>query len=218
LSLLIPSAPVLPIAPTEYEQRQQDQYTNVLRLYFNQLSGTLSSLTGPQGGQYISNPFIGANCSYPLYATANNTPTIIEWDGTTGINGFTLNNDNTATASFSGVYKITFSAQLANNANAPHFAVFWLRLNGVDVPGSTTIFSLQARQSASVWDYRCGYSEVVFPMNAGDTVGLWWGTEQAAVSGGADGIFIFASAAQTTPMPYPSVPSMIGSITFVSSI
>jgi hypothetical protein len=30
--------PNLPIAPTEYDRRYQDQLNNVLRLYFNQLS------------------------------------------------------------------------------------------------------------------------------------------------------------------------------------
>jgi hypothetical protein len=212
------AVPNLPFGGVDYTKNYQDQYSNVLRLYFNQLTNNLNNVTNTLGGQYISNPFIAALCSYSLYATADNTPTIVEWDSATNINGFTLNANNTATANVSGIFKITYSAQLANNDNAPHFATFWLRLNGVDVPGSTTIFSLQARQSASVWDYRCGYSEVVFPMEAGDTVGLWWGTDQAAVSGGANGIYIFADTAQTTPMPRPSVPSMIGSITFVSAM
>jgi hypothetical protein len=30
-------SPALPIQPLEYDQRQQDQFQNVLRLYFNRL-------------------------------------------------------------------------------------------------------------------------------------------------------------------------------------
>ena len=59
---------------------------------------------------------------------------------------------------------------------------------------------------------------MVFSLNAGDILGLWWGTGQAATSGGARGNYIFYQAAQTTPMAYPAVPSAIGSITFVSAL
>jgi hypothetical protein len=30
-------SPALPLSPIEYDQRQQDQFQNVLRLYFNRL-------------------------------------------------------------------------------------------------------------------------------------------------------------------------------------
>jgi hypothetical protein len=129
---------------------------------------------------------------------------------------------NTATAQLSGIYKITYSLQFANNANAIHNAVVWLRVNGstsaADVPNSTTTFTLQARKSAGEPNFVCGYSEVVFALNAGDTVGLWWGTDLAATSGGGTGVYIYSLAAQTTPMAYPATPSAIGSITFVSAL
>ena len=80
-----------------------------------------------------------------------------------------------------------------------------------------TIFSIQARKSAGVYTYVCGYSEVVFTLNAGDKVALWWGTDLHATSGGAAGVWIYSRAAQTVPMAYPATPSAIGSITFVSS-
>ena len=105
-----------------------------------------------------------------------------------------------------------------------HDAIVWLRTDGVspssadDVPNSTTVFTLPARKSAGVASYVCGYSEVVFTLNVGDSVGLWWGTDQAATSGGTTGVYIDYQAAQTTPMPYPAVPSAIGSITFVSAL
>jgi hypothetical protein len=137
-------------------------------------------------------------------------------------NAFTLNAGNTATAEVAGIYKITYSLQFANNDNQAHDAVVWLRLNGstsaADVANSSTVFTVAARKSAILPTYVCGYSEVVFQLNAGDSVGLWWGTNQAATSGGATGIYIDYRAAQTTPMPYPAVPSAIGSITFVSAL
>ena len=220
--LINPAVPNLPLGTREYEQRYQDQFTNILRLYFNQLRNSLNELLGNTGGKYIGFPFVAASDEAFQYATAANTPTIVQWNTLEAGNGFTLNANNTATAQVSGIYKITYSLQFANNDNAIHDAIVWLRLNGststADVTNSTTIFTIQARKSALLPNYVCGYSEVVFPLNAGDSVGLWWGTEQAATSGGATGIYIDYRAAQTAPMAYPAVPSAIGSITFVSAL
>jgi hypothetical protein len=220
--IINPAVPNLPLGTDQYERRYQDQFTNVLRLYFNQLRNALSELLGNIGGSYIGFPYVAASDEALQYATAANTPTIVQWNTLEAGNGFTLNPNNTATAQVSGVYKITYSLQFANNDNAIHDAIVWLRINGDnsthDVTNSTTIFTLQARKSALLSNYVCGYSEVVFPLNAGDSVGLWWGTEQAATSGGATGIYIDYRAAQTSPMPYPAVPSAIGSITFVSAL
>jgi hypothetical protein len=179
-------------------------------------------LLSDDGGRFLQFPFIAASDGAIQYATAANTPTIVQWDTLGEGSGFTLNVNNTATAVYSGIYKITYSLQFANNDNAIHDAIVWLRVNGstsaADVPNSTTVFTLQARKSALLPNFVCGYSEVTFELNAGDSVGLWWGTNQAATSGGATGIYIDYRAAQTTPMPYPAVPSAIGSITFVSAL
>lgn len=220
--LLRTAAPNLPLSPKEFTPQYQEQFNNVLRLYFNQLDKILGQLDTSVYGNVISFPHIAASDGAIQYATAANTPTIVQWSTLDSGLGFTLNANNTATANIPGIYKITYSLQFANNDNAIHDAIVWLRLNGntsaADVANSTTVFTLQARKSAGVPNFVCGYSEVVFSMEAGDSVGLWWGTDQAATSGGTTGIYIDYRAAQTTPMPYPAVPSAIGSITFVSAL
>lgn len=217
-----PAPPSLPLGTDQYERRFQDQYSNVLRLYFNRLQNALSTLFNRLGGRYLNFPHVAAADTTIQYATASNTPTIVQWNTLDAGNGFTLNADSTATAQVPGLYKITYSLQFANNDNAIHDAIVWLRINGstsaADVAGSSTIFTLQARKSALLANYVCGYSEVVFALNTGDTVGLWWGTDQAATSGGVTGVYIDYRAAQTSPMAYPSNPSAVGSITFVSNV
>lgn len=226
--LISPAPPSLPLAPRAYEGRYHDQTNNVLRLFFNQLKNLMDQLVGLattfQNGDYgqeIKFPNIGAYYYPEQYATGNNVPTIVKWNNTSSLYGFTLNPNNTATAAYAGVYKITYSLELANDDNAPHDVIVWLRVNGntsaADVANSTTIFTVPARKSTGVPSYICGYSEVVFGLDAGDSVGLWWGTEQAATSGGMLGTWIFARAQQTSPMAYPETPSAIGSITFVSA-
>ena len=223
MALIPPKAPNLLLAPpSEYEARYHEQLNNALRLYFNTIDNGLGVVYGPLGGGNINIPFIEASNSTAQYATGNNTATIVQWNTTSLGNGFTLNVGNTATALVSGIYKITYSLQFANNNNSVQDAIVWLRVNGstsaADIPNSTTIFTLPARKSAGVPAFVCGYSEVVFTLNAGDTMGLWWGTDLAATSGGGTGVYIYSQVAQTTPMAYPATPSAIGSITFVSSL
>ena len=218
-----PKAPNLLIAPVQYAQLYQDQLNNALRLYFNQIDNFASALSDNNNGGYLSFPHIAASDSTDQYATANDTPTVIAWDTLDSGSGWTLQAPGTAIASVSGVYKITYSAQLVNTDNAIHTATFWLKKDTgsgfTDVPSSATVFSIPARKSAGVPSYVCGYSEVTFSVNAGDEVELWWATEQAYDPvGPVDGIYIYHDVAQTTPYARPAVPSVIGSITFVSRL
>ena len=210
-------APSLPIATPDYNQQYQDQISNVLRLYFNQLDNFTRALTISNGGSALTFPHIGASDTTDQYATGNNTATLVAWNTEESILGFTLVS-GAAIAEYSGVYKITFSLQFANTDNAIHDASVWLRVNNVDVARSATNFSVPARKSAGVPSYVCGYSEAVFSVNVGDSIKLYWATGQAATSGGGTGIYIYADAAQVSPYARPAIPSAIGSITFVSAV
>ena len=213
-------APSLPLQPNEYDKSQQDQFQNTLRLYFNRLDEYLAALStsGGSGGSQLYFPYIAASDSTNQYATGSNTPTKIAWDSADELNGWTLDPSGYASPDFAGVYNIAYSLQLANTANAIHNANVWLRVNGVDVAKSASKFTLQARKSALVYNFVVAYSSVVFEAAIGDEIELWWATDQAATSGGGTGIYMQAEAAQTSPFAHPSVPSAIGSITFVSAI
>jgi hypothetical protein len=218
-----PKAPNLLVAPIVYDQRYVDQLTNALRLYFNQIDNGLSALLSGTGGSSLSLPHIAASDSTDQLATANDTPTVVSFNTLDSGLGFTLAAPGTATADISGIYKITYSAQLVNTDNVAHDATFWLKVNTgsgfVDVPNSATIFSVPARKSAGVFSYVAGYSEVTFSVEAGDEIELYWATNQAYdTSPATDGIYIFHDIAQTVPYARPAVPSVIGSITFVSRL
>jgi hypothetical protein len=219
-NLLPPKAPNLLIAPpAEYEARYQDQLNNAQRLYYNQIDTVTQALFGPNGGKFLNIPHIAASDSTDQYATASNTPTVVKWNTLDSGAGWTLAAPGSATPDQTGVYKITFSIQIANTANAIHDAVFWLRVNGVDVPNSSTYFSVPARKSAGNPTYICAYSEATFTITAESTIQLVWATDQAySTTGPVDGIYLFADPTQTTPYIRPAIPSAIGSITFVSSL
>lgn len=68
-----PSPPALPNGPVSYYQQFMDQYSRVLRLYFNEISGALQQLFGTRGGQYLQFP------QGSFYDTTN------QYDGSTTI-------------------------------------------------------------------------------------------------------------------------------------
>jgi hypothetical protein len=214
-----PKAPNLLVAPIVYDQRYIDQLTNALRLYFNQIDNGLGFMLSDSGGSTLSLPHIAASDNTDQLATAANTPTEVKWDTLESGLGWTLNAPGTATANVSGIYTIRYSLQFANTDNAQHDAAVWLKVNTIDVPRSATVFSIPARKSAGVFSYVCAYSEATFEVEAGDTIALYWATDQAfRISPSTDGVYIEHLAAQASPYARPAVPSAIGSITFVSRL
>lgn len=212
-------APNLLVAPVVYDQRYVDQLTNALRLYFNQVDNVTGTMLGNDGGKYIQNPHIAASDTTDQYADADNDPTIVKWNTLDSGTGFTLNPSSTATCLESGVFKIDYSLQYANTANTANDVVVWLKVNGNDVVGSASKITLPARKSAGVPSYILMYSTVTFEVQTGDEIGLWWATEKAYNPvGPVDGVYMEYLPAQTSPYAHPSVPSAIGSITFVSRL
>lgn len=223
-------APPLPIAGGQYSQDYFAQLIRALGLYFNQLD----SMTPVQwetviadyfeGGLFSGDgyglrlPHVAASDSTDQYAIADNTPTLVEWNTLDSSIGWTLNSPGSATATYSGIYKITYSIQLANNANAIHDAAVWMRINGVDVPNSSTIFTINARKSAGNPSFLLAYSEITFPINANDEVELYWATDKAADGGAVDGVYLHHDPIQTVPYARPATPSVIGSIVFLSAL
>jgi hypothetical protein len=194
-----------------------DQLNYALRIYFNNLDRYLSTLSGPTGGGNLGLPHISASSSSDLYASGDDTATLIVFDTPGSVNGFTLNLDGSATCNVSGVYKITYSLQLTNNNTASeHNAYVWLKTDGTLVSNSTTAFTLP--KAAAVDTYVGAYSEVVFEIAAGEEIRLYWATDKAATSGGTKGVYIYAEPAQVSPYARPAIPSAIGSITFVSAL
>jgi hypothetical protein len=211
-------APNMPISPGQFDKSYLDGFNNALRLYFNEVDNYTGALIEGNGGHYLSFPHIAASDNTDQYAGGNNTPTVVKWSTLESGSGFTLSPTGEATPDQTGVYKITYSLQFANTANQAHDVFVWLELDGsIQVPNSTTKFTIPARKSAGVPSYLVAYSEVVFTMITKDTVKLYWATEQAYNPvGPVDGVYIEYLPAQTSPFACPAAPSAIGSITFVS--
>ena len=219
-------APAIPLPPRNYDFIHQNDQIRVLRLYFNLLDNYFSStildaLNGGLGGNGITFPHIAASDSTDQIAGGNNTATGVKWNTLESGFGWTLNSPGSATAAVAGVYRITFSLQFINTANAIHYATVWLKVNTNDVANSSTIFTIPARKSSSPGEegYLAAYSEATFSVDVGDEIELYWATDLAGdPTVPTDGVYIYHDAAQTTPFARPAIPSAIGSITYVSAL
>lgn len=210
-----PKAPNLPIGPVEYSQNYQHQLNNAQRLYYNEIDNTLTVLMENNGGRYLNFPHISASDSTNQYATADNTPTLVNWNTEESDGGFNLNLTY-AEVIYSGVYRIDYSLEFVNTDNAAHDITVWMKINGTNVDRSATKFTVPSRKNIGIYGYLCAVSFIVFGVNAGDQIQLYWETDKAYNSvGPVDGVYMYATAATAT---IPAIPSAVGAITFVSEL
>jgi hypothetical protein len=208
--IINPAAPNLPLGTVEYERRYQDQFANVLRLYFNQLRNALSELLGNTGGRYLAFPY-GAFSSSVDQTTTANTATLMTLDTTDFANNVSITSSKITVAN-AGIYNLQFSAQFQNTDNQIQDISIWLRQNGTDIPGSTGLVSIPARKSASAGEEAhqiTGWNYYV-SMNAGDYIQIYWSTTLASVT-------IQNYAAGTSPTR-PSTQSVVATLSFVSAL
>jgi hypothetical protein len=205
-----PKAPNLPNAPREgYDAGYFDQFSNVLRLYFNQIDNLGSILAG-QGGTFLSNPY-GAFSSYVDQSTTANTATLMTLNTTDFSNGVSISSSKITVVN-PGMYNLQFSAQFQNTDNQIQDISIWLKQNGTDIPGSTGLVSIPARKSASAGEEAhqiTGWNYYV-SMSAGDYIEIYWSTTLASVT-------IQTYAASVAPTR-PSTAAVVATLSFVSAL
>jgi hypothetical protein len=77
-------APSLPIPTFEYSQKQQDQFQNALRLYFNRLDTFNLNVTIPDSGPSSSRPTEGLLVGQTFFDTTLGIP--LWWEGNYWVN------------------------------------------------------------------------------------------------------------------------------------
>ena len=202
--------PRLPAAPMEYSAEFIEQYSNLLRLYSNQLDNLTGVLLGESGGRFIRFPY-GAFSSDQDQTTTANTATLMTLNTTDFANEVSISSSKITVVN-AGIYNLQFSAQFQNTDNQIQDISIWLRQNGTDIPGSTGFVSIPARKSASAgeeaheivgWNY-------FLEMDASDYVEIWWSATLASVS-------IQHYPTSTGPVR-PSTQSVVATLSFVSAL
>jgi len=215
--ILPPIAPRLLGAPVEYDPRFLEQYSNALRLYFNGLDATFGSLLGSPktgtdlrpGGTYLNFPYAAVQRTIDKTFTVN-TATLVTFDETDFINDCRNDTTNGIYVNNAGIYNYQFSVQWRNTDTQIHSGWIWLRQNGTDIAGTASKFDVP-NSHGGVDGFSIAAANFYLQMNANDYVELWAAVSNVAVS-------MDATGAQTTPFIMPSIPSIVVTLTFVSSI
>jgi hypothetical protein len=205
--IINPAPPNLPLGTDQYERRYQDQFTNVLRLYFNQLQNALTEITGNAGGRYLAFPY-GAFSSDQDQTTTANTATLMTLNTTDFSNGVSINTSK-ITVEYAGIYNLQFSTQFANTNSNVQDVYIWLRQNEVDIPGSTGFVSIPGSHGGTDGHSIVGWNYFL-TMKANDHVEIYWSVPNAAVT-------IQHLAASGTPTK-PSTQSVVATLSFVSAL
>jgi len=213
---LIPTvAPRLPAASVEYDARFIEQYSNVLRLYFNGIDSTFGGLLGSPannsglrpGGAYLNFPYGAFSSDQDQIATIN-TATLMTFNTTDFANQVSINSSKITVVN-AGIYNLQFSTQFQNTDTAFQDVYIWLRQNGVDISGSTGFVSIPNRHAGTDGHSIVGWNYFL-SMAANDYVEIYWSVPNAAVT-------IQHLAASGTPTK-PSTQSVVATLSFVSSV
>ena len=120
------------------------------------------------------------------------------------LDGVTLVSGSQLTIPFTGVYNIQWSGQFQNVENTIEDVTVWLRINGVDVPGSAGVISLAARKSATIFARTIIGWNYFLSLTAGQYVQIMWIPSTATIT-------VPSFPASVTPA-HPSTASVIVTI------
>jgi hypothetical protein len=195
LRLVPPQQPRLLAAPVEYSAQYQEQYSNALRLYFNQSQNFLELFTSRTGGSFIQFPFGVFNATTAQIPAAINTAYGVTFNNTV------LSTEVTIGSPTSRVITNIAGVDLTSGAAAN--AYIWARVNGVNVLNSARKVTVQSSATETVVS-----GNFVLDMSTDQYFELMYSVDNTAVQ-----ISTFAAAA-----PVPAVPAATLTVTFVSAL
>jgi hypothetical protein len=193
--LLPPRGPNLPLPPMEYNRHQQEQFSNALRLYFNQLDTAFQQLLlgfnhyGTFFDTTTQSPAV-VNTAYPV--TFNSAAEAFGVERGTDTSRIYVNR--------AGVYNFQISAQLDHVGGGAVDFYFWFRKNGTDIPNTAFKVVVAGPQAEIVFA-----ANYLLTLRAGDYFQLVWSADST------DARLLAAAAAA----PVPAIPSVILTVTYV---
>ena len=185
--------PNLPVAPVQYESRYQDQFSNVLRLFFNTVSNRINSPT-PHASYFDTTTQTNPVADAVNLFTYNSV--VSDYEITRG------NPTSKIYVANTGVYNFQFSAQLDKTGGSASAVYIWPRVNGVNLPDSATKIVIDGPNSEIVaaWNF-------VLVLKADDYFELAWESSDTNV------IIPYVAASGNIP----AIPSIILTVAWVSN-
>lgn len=202
-------APRLPSPSLDYSRENQDQVQSSLRLYFNELDNTNQALFGPSGSRFLNTPYGAFSSDQDQFAVSITDAYAMTFNSTDLANTVSVVSNSRITAEYSGIYNLQFSAQFTNTNSQENDVSIWFRKNGVNIPKSNSEYTIPPRHGAIDGALIAALNFFV-DMQGSDYVEIMWSTNSTTVS-------LQHLPVQTLPTR-PATPSVIATMTFVSSI
>ena len=178
--------PRLPSAPLDYVPQFHEQYSNVLRLFFEQLINGLSALIGRNGGRYIESPNgLFFNTADQIFPVANTAYPVV-YNQTYLNNAVALQSGSTSRieVSVGGIYNFQYSGQVLSSSGSAKELAIWIRRDGTDIGYSTRVFtdSDNNHRNTTSWNFNIDlqagqYIEIIAAVTSTD---LWLDAQVAA--------------------------------------
>jgi hypothetical protein len=207
-----PPPPRLPDAPPQYQGGVMAGFINVLRLYFNRLSGVLSALFGTDGAIELQMPHAMLMSDVDQTSGGTTVANTVTYNQPVILQGIEVRNGDEIWFEKPGQYLVTFTLQVTNRDNQDHLFEVWAKYNGTNYPLSNTRFDVPQRKSASEWGHIVpaitGIFTVEDPTN--DYLSIAWWSDSTLV-------FLQYYAADTSP-DRPEIPSVILTVQGVSRL
>lgn len=200
-----PVPPALPLSGEEFSRLYQDQFNNVLRLYFNQLSNTVNSMAGVNGGQYIECPNgLFFNTADQTFA-ATDTMYPIVYNATYLSNAVALKTGSTSQieVSIPGIYNFQYNGQVQSASGNAKNVFIWISRNGTDIAYSTRGFTLtqNGEYKQIAWNFN-------IDLDTDEYIELRVATSDTDV----------ILDAQTGVSPHPGIPSSVLTVNYISPL
>lgn len=124
-------------------------------------------------------------------------------------NGVSIDN-NRIVFNYNGVYELIYSIQYKNTSNAQQDIYIWLKQNGVDIPNSSSVFTIPAHKNASIPAQLIAVSPFMSTLTAGNFIELYWHCNNTAVT-----VETFTTHANPT---IPDTPGVIVTVKQVTNV
>ena len=197
------AVPNLPLSPEQFSRPYQDQFNNILRLYFNLLNGNVNNLIGPNGGQYVDCPngLFFSTTDQPIVSVNVAQPIDFPLEYLNNAVYVNSGTDSRIYVDVPGVYNFQFSGQLRSGSASAKQVYIWIARNGTDIGYSThqyTVSGSGTHLNVS-WNFNIDLDE-------GEYIEMQWA---------ADDIDMKLEAVVPTS-PHPGMPSAVMAVNFIA--
>lgn len=197
--------PALPIPKDTPLKQYLDDLNNILRLFFNLLSNAVNAVFGDLGGRFLDMP------NGLFFSTVDQPIAVVDVGQVISFNNTYLSNavaitgasNSRITATYSGVYNLQLSAEMASSSASSKIVYVWITRDGSDVSYTARQYVLAGSSDVKQISYN-----FIIDLVAGQYIEFKWSSDNLDT----------ALDTQAATVDHPAVPSCFVAVTFASAL